>query len=139
MSADALDRLADVLHRLVVAHRVARPRVRRYNLLLRTAPWVAGSDAWCHWRIELLPRVNAIAGLELATGIHINPLAPERAAESYAASRFGGESRRDACLLSAVFSATGVNFDDPVNSTARWHRTSRQCFAKVLRRSQFCR
>ena len=45
-----------------------------YNLLLRTAPWIDGVDPWCHWRIELLPRVAAFAGLELAAGIHINPL-----------------------------------------------------------------
>ena len=51
-----------------------------YNMLLRTAPWRADGDDWCHWRIELLPRTNAFAGLELATGMFINPLAPERAA-----------------------------------------------------------
>jgi UDPglucose--hexose-1-phosphate uridylyltransferase len=51
-----------------------------YNMLLRTAPWQTGCDNWCHWRIEFLPRVNAFAGFELATAVHINPLAPEAAA-----------------------------------------------------------
>jgi UDPglucose--hexose-1-phosphate uridylyltransferase len=53
-----------------------------YNLLLRTAPWNIDSGSWFHWRIELLPRVNPIAGLELATGMYINPIPPERAARN---------------------------------------------------------
>lgn len=52
-----------------------------YNLLVRTAPWRDAAAAYGHWRIEILPRVNALAGMELATGIHINPLSPTRAAE----------------------------------------------------------
>jgi UDPglucose--hexose-1-phosphate uridylyltransferase len=50
------------------------------NWLLRTAPWQQDCDRWCHWRLELLPRVHSFAGLEIGTGIHINPLPPERAA-----------------------------------------------------------
>jgi UDPglucose--hexose-1-phosphate uridylyltransferase len=50
-----------------------------YNLILRTAPW-RGDSAQFHWRIELLPRSCALAGFELATGLAINPVAPERAA-----------------------------------------------------------
>jgi UDPglucose--hexose-1-phosphate uridylyltransferase len=79
MSPDRLERLTGVLHPLVSRLESIIPGPA-YNLLLRTAPWVAGCDAWSHWRIELLPRVNALAGLELATGIHINHLPPERAA-----------------------------------------------------------
>jgi UDPglucose--hexose-1-phosphate uridylyltransferase len=52
-----------------------------YNLLLRTAPWREAAAHCGHWRIELLPRLNSLAGLELATGIHINPLSPTHAAE----------------------------------------------------------
>ena len=39
-----------------------------------------------HWRIELLPRANSLAGLEVATGIHINPIAPKRAAKQLRSS-----------------------------------------------------
>ena len=52
-----------------------------HNMLLRTAPWVDGVEPWGHWRIEILPRVTALAGLELAAGIHINLLSPEHAAQ----------------------------------------------------------
>jgi UDPglucose--hexose-1-phosphate uridylyltransferase len=49
-------------------------------MLLRNAPWRPELDQACHWRIELLPRLNPLAGLELATGVHINPVPPEKAA-----------------------------------------------------------
>jgi UDPglucose--hexose-1-phosphate uridylyltransferase len=51
-----------------------------YNWILRTAPWRGDCGRWAHWRLMLLPRVHSFAGLEIGTGIHINPLPPERAA-----------------------------------------------------------
>jgi UDPglucose--hexose-1-phosphate uridylyltransferase len=75
----ALDRLAGVLHPLIARCESIVP-FAAYNLMLRTAPWTAGCDNWCHWRVELLPRVNPFAGFEIATGLYMNPLAPERAA-----------------------------------------------------------
>ncbi len=47
------------------------------NLWVRTAP--RGAEHWC-WRIDVLPRLTHLAGLELGTGVHLNVLAPERAA-----------------------------------------------------------
>jgi UDPglucose--hexose-1-phosphate uridylyltransferase len=47
------------------------------NLWVRTAP--AGADHFC-WRIDVLPRLTHLAGLELGTGVHLNVLSPERAA-----------------------------------------------------------
>lgn len=47
------------------------------NLWVRTAP--RGADAFC-WRIDVLPRLTELAGLELGTGLHLNVVAPERAA-----------------------------------------------------------
>ena len=47
------------------------------NLWVRTAP--AGADAFC-WRIDVMPRLGQLAGLELGTGLHLNAVAPERAA-----------------------------------------------------------
>jgi UDPglucose--hexose-1-phosphate uridylyltransferase len=75
----ATERLAGVLHDLLRRVEAVVP-ASGYNLLVRTAPWDEDVGSWCHWRIEILPRLASIAGLELATGVHINPLAPEHAA-----------------------------------------------------------
>lgn len=48
------------------------------NMWVRTAP--RGAEHFC-WRIDLLPRLVNDAGLELGVGVHLNVLAPERAAE----------------------------------------------------------
>ena len=47
------------------------------NLWVRTAP--RGAEHFC-WHIDVMPRLTHLAGLELGTGIHLNVLAPERAA-----------------------------------------------------------
>jgi UDPglucose--hexose-1-phosphate uridylyltransferase len=46
-------------------------------LWVRSAP--RGAEHWC-WRIDIVPRLTQLAGLELGTGVHLNVLAPERAA-----------------------------------------------------------
>jgi UDPglucose--hexose-1-phosphate uridylyltransferase len=78
-SADEFKRLAAVLCSLI-GRLESIGGGADYNLLVRTAPWIDAGDNWSHWRIELMPRINAFAGLEVGTGIHINPLSPERAA-----------------------------------------------------------
>jgi len=47
------------------------------NLWVRTAP--RGAERFC-WRIDIVPRLTHLAGLELGTGLHLNVVAPERAA-----------------------------------------------------------
>ncbi len=47
------------------------------TMWVRTAP--SGAERF-GWRIDLLPRLVPLAGLELGTGVHLNPVAPERAA-----------------------------------------------------------
>ena len=47
------------------------------NLWVRSAP--RGAEHWC-WRIDIVPRLGHLAGLELGTGVYLNVLAPERAA-----------------------------------------------------------
>lgn len=47
------------------------------NLWVRTAP--RGAERFC-WRIDVVPRLTQMAGLELGTGVHLNVVAPERAA-----------------------------------------------------------
>ncbi len=47
------------------------------NLWVRTAP--ADAEHFC-WRIDILPRLTHLAGLELGAGINLNIVAPEQAA-----------------------------------------------------------
>jgi UDPglucose--hexose-1-phosphate uridylyltransferase len=47
------------------------------NLWVRTAP--RGAEHFC-WRIDVVPRLTHLAGLELGVGVHLNIVAPERAA-----------------------------------------------------------
>lgn len=48
------------------------------NIWLRTAPHDADQF---HWRIEIVPRLTALAGLELGTGLAVNVVAPETVAD----------------------------------------------------------
>jgi UDPglucose--hexose-1-phosphate uridylyltransferase len=66
--------LHDVLGRLAAALGAAPP----LNMWVRTAP--RGAERFC-WRIDILPRLAHLAGLEIGTGVHLNVLPPERAAE----------------------------------------------------------
>jgi len=52
-----------------------------YNLVLHTAPLRERVDATYHWHWELHPRLREIAGLELGTGLPVNPVSPEEAVE----------------------------------------------------------
>ncbi len=47
------------------------------NLWVRTAP--RGVERMC-WRIDVMPRLTHLAGLELSTGLNLNIVAPEDAA-----------------------------------------------------------
>jgi UDPglucose--hexose-1-phosphate uridylyltransferase len=47
------------------------------NLWVRTAP--RGADHFA-WRIDIVPRLSFIAGLELGTGVNLNIVSPEQAA-----------------------------------------------------------
>ena len=50
-----------------------------YNLVLHTAPVKERVDETYHWHWELHPRLREIAGLELGTGLPVNPVSPEDA------------------------------------------------------------
>ena len=65
--------LHDGLRRLR-AHLGASPPL---NLWVRTAP--RGADSFC-WRIDVLPRLSAFAGLEMGADVNLCVVAPERAA-----------------------------------------------------------
>jgi UDPglucose--hexose-1-phosphate uridylyltransferase len=48
------------------------------NMWVRTAP--RDAERFC-WRIDIMPRLAQLAGLEIGTGVHLNVLAPEDAAQ----------------------------------------------------------
>jgi UDPglucose--hexose-1-phosphate uridylyltransferase len=51
-----------------------------YNLVLHSAPLRERVDDTYHWHWELHPRLREIAGLEIGTGLPVNPIAPEQVA-----------------------------------------------------------
>jgi UDPglucose--hexose-1-phosphate uridylyltransferase len=57
-----------------------------YNLVLHTAPLRERVDDTYHWHWEIHPRLREIAGLELGTGLPVNPVSPETAVEELRAS-----------------------------------------------------
>lgn len=52
-----------------------------YNLVLHTAPLREQVDGTYHWHWEIHPRLREVAGLELGTGLPVNPVSPEDAVE----------------------------------------------------------
>jgi len=52
-----------------------------YNLVLHSAPLQEQVDATYHWHWEIHPRLREIAGLELGTGLPVNPVSPEDAVD----------------------------------------------------------
>jgi UDPglucose--hexose-1-phosphate uridylyltransferase len=70
---------AGMLHGVLERLRSALGELPPLNLWVRTAP--RGAEHFC-WRIDLLPRLTQLAGLELGTGVNLNVVAPERAAEA---------------------------------------------------------
>jgi len=52
-----------------------------YNLVLHSAPLRERVDATFHWHWEIHPRLRDVAGLELGTGLPVNPVSPEDAVE----------------------------------------------------------
>ena len=66
-----------LLHEVLNRLRAALGSLPPLNMWVRTAPRDAVS--FC-WRIEIMPRLAQLAGLEIGTGVHLNVLAPEDAA-----------------------------------------------------------
>jgi len=64
-----------------------------YNLVLHTAPLHERVDETYHWHWEIHPRLREIAGLELGTGLPVNPVSPEAAVEELLAQRDAAPGR----------------------------------------------
>ena len=56
------------------------PQIQAYNYFLHSLPFDSHPEDHYHWHIEILPRIAMQAGFEWGTGIHINTVAPSRAA-----------------------------------------------------------
>jgi UDPglucose--hexose-1-phosphate uridylyltransferase len=68
---------AALLHGALNRYRAVLGFVPPLNVWVRTAP--RGAEHFC-WRIDVVPRLTHLAGLELGTGVHLNIVAPEDAA-----------------------------------------------------------
>ncbi|MGI9427722.1 MAG: galactose-1-phosphate uridylyltransferase [Bythopirellula sp.] len=83
LTDDQSEALARLLQRVVRAVQ-AELTPLSYNLILHTAPFRQPGEGdfnqYWHWHFELVPQSTQLAGFEWGTGMHINPLAPERAA-----------------------------------------------------------
>ncbi len=85
-SDDALAAVARVLPRVASALAAVRDDPA-YNLVVHAGP-AGRPDAarWYRWHLALYPRVNRRAGLELATGLGVNPTVPEQTAPALRAA-----------------------------------------------------
>lgn len=52
-----------------------------YNFYIHTAPLGKNKHDYYHWHLEILPKTNTPAGVELGTGMEVVSIAPEAAAE----------------------------------------------------------
>jgi UDPglucose--hexose-1-phosphate uridylyltransferase len=82
-----------------------------YNLVLHTAPLHERVDETYHWHWEIHPRLRDIAGLELGTGLPVNPVSPEEAvAELLGAARAARGDRPGSDDIGAA--AIGRSWDE---------------------------
>lgn len=52
-----------------------------YNAVIYSSPAHEKDVEYYHWHIQIIPRVSAVAGFELGSGIYINTVIPENAAK----------------------------------------------------------
>ena len=71
------------MHNALAAVRHAVGEVA-YNVVFHSAPYRA--TAPYHWHVHVLPKLTTRAGFELGTGVYINVVSPERAAEELRAA-----------------------------------------------------
>jgi UDPglucose--hexose-1-phosphate uridylyltransferase len=67
-----------------------------YNLVLHTAPLKEQVDGTFHWHWEIHPRLREIAGLEIGTGLPVNPVSPEDAVDELLRQARGADARATA-------------------------------------------
>jgi UDPglucose--hexose-1-phosphate uridylyltransferase len=52
-----------------------------FNYTVRTAPAECVGVRYFHWYVSIIPRLTRVAGFELGSGMFINVVPPENAAE----------------------------------------------------------
>ena len=78
---DVLEELSMMLKTVLRKHEVALDDPA-YNYVIHTAPFREEDLPYYSWQIEILPRTTQVAGFEWGSGFYINPVFPERAAET---------------------------------------------------------
>ncbi len=63
-----------------------------YNYVLHSAPADAEEEEYCHWHLQIVPRLTRIAGFEIGSGMRINTARPEDTARFW---RAGEETSGD--------------------------------------------
>ena len=53
-----------------------------YNFILHTTPKPEQNSLHYHWHLEIIPKKTYTGGFEFGTGVYINPLKPENAAQN---------------------------------------------------------
>jgi UDPglucose--hexose-1-phosphate uridylyltransferase len=82
-SDEALDAIGVAVRNALFALRRAVGDVA-YNIVFHAAPYRASAPF--HWHVHVLPKLVTRAGFELGTGVYINVVSPERAAEELRAA-----------------------------------------------------
>lgn len=84
-AADAEVAVVAVATRDALARLLAVAGDAPYNVMIHTAP--LGPAPFFHWFVEIQPRLTVVAGFEQGTGIYVNTLLPERAAQELREAR----------------------------------------------------
>ena len=77
---DRCRELAELLHRILGCFDLLLGEPD-FNFVFVCAPFDYDDGNGYRWRVELIPRLNSIAGYELGAGCFINPTSPENAAK----------------------------------------------------------
>ena len=77
---DAISDLGRFVRRMLMRLERQVPNAA-YNVILHSSPFGNQRYEHYHWHIEIIPRLATVAGLEWGSGIHVNTVAPEFAAQ----------------------------------------------------------
>jgi len=80
ISGEEITDLARVL-RLVLAKLYYGLHDPDFNFTIRSAPAECAGVKYYHWYVSIIPRLTRVAGFELGSGMYINTVLPEAAAE----------------------------------------------------------
>ena len=82
ISGEEISDLAHVL-RLVLAKLYYGLHDPDFNFTIRSAPAECSGVKYYHWYVSIIPRLTRVAGFELGSGMYINTVLPESAAEFF--------------------------------------------------------